>query len=236
MRKIKRRRQPSPALVVTATAVCVISLVIISNLITMRRSRINAKVEIADPPIETIDAQIKKVSPAFNIPDGEVERAAVRVREASALAMGLTLLAVNEALASRSILNVETLLTRFVSRHLLPPGIKPHNSKGTFESVYAVIYVRYRTDPLAVEIVSIGRNKPDGPPIIARIATGSDENAGATLFLARQINDVAIPEPFAQTSRMTAMNWSIEPMRERSFSAQELDQINGWLRSRSVGN
>jgi hypothetical protein len=236
MRKIKRRWRPSPAFVVTATAVCVISLVIISNLITMRRSRINAKVEIAAPLIEITDAQTKKIPSAFNIPDGEVERTAIRVREASALAMGLTLLAVNEALASRPILNVETLLTRLISRHLLPPGIKPQDSKGVLESVYAVIYVRYRTDPLAVEIVSIGRNEPDGPPIIARIATGSDENAGATLFLARQINDVAIPEPFAQASRITAMNWSIEPMRERSFSAQELEQINGWLRSRSYGN
>jgi hypothetical protein len=236
MKKIKRRWQPSPALVVIATAACVISLVFISNLITTRRSRMNAKVEIADPLIEAPDAKTKKIPLAFNIPDGEVERTAARVREASALAMGLTLLAVNEALASRSILNVEALLTRFVSRHLLPPGIKPHDSKGVLESVFAVIYVRYRTDPLAIEIVSIGRNEPDGPPVIARIATGSDENAGTTLFLARQINDVAIPEPFAQASRLTAMNWSIEPMRERSFSPQELEQINGWLRSRSFGN
>jgi hypothetical protein len=150
--------------------------------------------------------------------------------------MGLTLLAVNEALASRSILHLEALLTRFVSRHLLPPGIKSHNGKGVLESVHAVIYVRYRTGPLAVEIVSMGRDESDGPPIIARIATGSDENAGATLFLARQINDVAIPKPFAQASRLVAMKWSIEPMRERSFSAQEFEQIYRWLRSRSIGN
>lgn len=127
MMKVRKRRRPSPFLVVTTTALCVISLVIASNLISARRNRINARVDIADPLIESPNTEAKKPPLAFKLPDGEVERIAARVREASALVMGLTLTAVNEALTRRPSPNVETLVNLFVERNLLPPGIRPHS-------------------------------------------------------------------------------------------------------------
>jgi hypothetical protein len=30
------------------------------------------------------------------------------------------------------------------------------------------------------------------------------------------------------------MNWSIEPLRERTFTPQELEQVNAWLRTQSI--
>jgi len=29
------------------------------------------------------------------------------------------------------------------------------------------------------------------------------------------------------------MGWSVEPLRERAFSPQELEQVNAWLRTQS---
>jgi hypothetical protein len=234
MKKINKRLRPSPASVVTATTLCVILLVIVSTLISAHRNRINARVEIADPMIESSDAQAKKVSATFNIPDGEVERTAVRVREASALVMGLTLTAVNEALARRLPQNVETLIGIFVEQNLLPPGIRFHNQKGILESDHATIYVRYRPEPLAIEIVSIGRAEQDGPPIIARIVTGVDDNSGAALFIAKQIKDSSIPAPFLAIAQVAAMNWSVEPLREPALSPKEIEQVNAWLQSREI--
>ena len=162
-----------------------------------------------------------------------MERTAARVREVSALVVGLTLLSVNEAIARRPAVSVAGLLDRFATNGLLPPGVRKHTASGVLESDHAVIYVRYRIEPLAIEIVSIGREPKDGPPIVGRIATGGDENASAMLFIARQINGVPLPEPFAPGAQIAAMNWSVEPLRERAFSPQELEQINGWLHSQS---
>jgi hypothetical protein len=234
MKKIKNRRRPSPALVVTATALCVISLVIVANLISARWSRLNARVEIADPLIESIDTQAKKISTSFNLPDGEVERTASRVREASALVMGLTLMAVSEVLARRSVPSVETLLSLFVERKLLPPGIRPHDAKGILKSDHATIYIRYRPEPLAIEIVSIGRDERDGPAIITRIVTGVDDSSGASLLIAKQIKEMSIPAPFLPIAQVTAMNWSVEPLREPALSSQEIETVNAWLQSQGA--
>ncbi len=233
MRATKTRRRPSPVLVLFATALCVIAFMVYSGWLSARRNRINARVEIADPIVEAATARSQATHAVPALPDGEVERTAARVREVSALVIGLTLMSVNEAIARRSAPNVVVLLDRFAANGLLPPGVRKHMTGGVLESDRAVIYARYRVEPLAVEVVSIGRELKDGPPIIGRIVAGSDENADATLFIARQINGVSLPEPFTPTSHVATMGWSVEPFRERAFSPEELEQVNAWLLAQS---
>ncbi|MGE0133127.1 MAG: hypothetical protein AB7U82_34045 [Blastocatellales bacterium] len=235
MRKNWKRWRLSPPVVVLVTAFCVVAFVILSSFVSARQNRINVRVEIADPLIEASAPQSETIPPSLVLPDGEMERTAARVREVSALALGLTLLSVNEAIARRPAMNVAALVDRFAANGLLPPGVKKHTATGVLESDRAVIYARYRFEPLAVEIVSIGRESKDGPPIIGRIATGVDEDSSASLFIARQASGASIPEPFAPVTQVAAMNWSIEPLRERTFTPQELEQINGWLHSQGGG-
>jgi hypothetical protein len=229
MRVTKNRRRPSPVLVVFATALCVIAFMVCSSWLSARRNRTNARVEIADPVVEAVAVQSQPIQAAHGLPDGEVERTAARVREVSALVVGLTLMSVKEAIARRSAPDVVVLLDRFAANGLLPPRVSKHAAGGVLESDRAVIYARYRVEPLAIEIVSIGREPKDGPPVIGRIATGGDENAGAALFIARQINGTPLPEPFTPTSQVAATGWNVEPFRERGFSPQELEQVNAWL-------
>ena len=233
MKKTKRQWWPSPLLVVFATALCVIAFMAFSNLLSARRSRINARVEIADPVVETAAVQSQAIPAAPALPDGEVERIAARVREVSAMVTGLTLLAVTEAIARRPAPTVQSLTDRFVARGLVPPGITRHAANGVLESERGLIYVRYRPEPLAIEVVSIGRAPLDGPAIIGRLATGTDEESGAALFIAGRINGAPLPEPFAPSAQVAAMGWSAEPLRERTFSPEELEQVNAWLRTQS---
>lgn len=231
MKVLSKHRRPSPGTVVIATAACVISLLLALNWLSARRSRFYAKVEIAAPIVETASAKSPANASAQILPDGEVERTAIRVREVSALVVGLTLFAVNEGLAKRPITNVEALTDRFASNGLLPPGIAGREAKGVLSSDRATIYVRYRPEPLAVEVVSLGHEPLDGPGVIGRIVSDGGENAGAELFIARQLGHVSLPEPFAPGAQVAAMNWSVEPLRERNLAPQELEQLNHWLRT-----
>jgi len=231
MAVVKRRWRPSPAMVVGMTALSVIALLVLLNWLAVRRQRISARVEIAAPVVEAaIIKSASSVSPR-GLPDGEVEHTAWRVREVSALAMGLCLFAVNEGLQRRVVANVETLIDRFAARGLLPPGVTRNAARGVLESDRALIYVRYRPEPLAVEVVSIGRERADGPSVIGRIATGSGDDSGAALFIARQLGDVSLPAAFAPAAQVAALNWSIEPLRERAFTMQEHEQLDDWLRA-----
>lgn len=234
MSRTKSRWRLSP-LFVTGTTTCLVILFVLTlNWLAARRNRLTARVEIAAPVVEAAQEKTKASSSTQSLPDGEVERTALRVREASALVTGLTLFAVNEGLQRRPVNRVESLLEKFITGGLLPPGIERHETSGVLTSHHATLYLRYRPEPLAIEIISLGHDERDGPAIIARIITGKEEAAGASLLLARQLSNVALPAPFTPNAEIAALNWSVEPLRERNFTEPELAQLNAWLRTQSA--
>jgi hypothetical protein len=229
MRTAARHWLLQPHVIVLMTALGVVGGLLLLRWIAARRQQVTARVEVAAPQIEAVTNKTSASPPPRALPDGEVERTAARVREVSALVMGLTLLAVQEAITGHAVTSSEALTERFVTRQLLPPTIRPSAARAVLESETAVLYVRYRVEPLALEVVSLGRTSEDGAPIIGRIVTGSDEHSA--LFLARQSKGVTLPEPFLPAAQVIALNWSAEPWRERAFAPQELEQMQHALRT-----
>jgi hypothetical protein len=231
----KNRNQPSPVIVVMTTAAVVMLGVVLLGRLSAGRQGVNARVEIADPVIEA-DAKTKpRPSSGPLIPDGEAERLAVRVREVSALVMGLTVLSLDEQMNRRQLTSVEALLDLMAGKSLLPPGVRKHPAQGVLESERAVIYVRYRPEPLGVEVVSAGRERLDGPALIGRLATGGDDRSGAVLLVARRLGDMPVPAPFAPLAQIVAMNWGVEQLRERSFDPREVEALQAWVRGAGAG-
>lgn len=227
--KIDRKRwRPSPSLVVVTTAVTIIASMMLLGWLSARSHRVKARVEIADPVIDVSPAASPASADVSGLPDGEVARMAMRVREATGLLMGLTMLTVNEQMNNRSPAGVEALINLMAQRDLFPPGVNRADAQGVLSSDHATIYVRYRPAPLGLEVVSIGREQLDGLAVITRLTTGGDDNSGVLLFVARKIEGVKIPEPFAPLADIAAMNWSIELLRERQFTPQEIDSLNMW--------
>lgn len=215
--------------IIPVTALCVMGGLLLMSWMATRRQRVTARVEVAAPQIEAASQKTSASPSPSALPDGEVERTAARVREVSALVMGLTLLAVQEAMTGQPVPSGEDLTERFIARQFLPPTIRPAAARAVLESESAVLYVRYRVEPLALEVVSLGRIPQDGAPIIGRIVTGSDEHSA--LFIARQIKGATLPDPFLPAAQVIALNWSAEPWRERAFAPQELEQIQQSLRT-----
>jgi hypothetical protein len=226
--------RPSSALVVTATATLVLATVITLNWLNARRARVNAHVEIAAPQFAPMQAQRANAASQGSLPDGEVERLALRVREVSALLLGLNAVAANHQLQHRSLHHVEHLLNALVQAAPLPPGLERVAGQGAFVSKHATIYVRYRPQPFGLEIVSVGRELLDGPAVLGRMDAGAQP--GAWLFIARKITGATIPAPFAPLEQVIALNWQSEPLREREGSAPELAQLQTWAESYAVAN
>jgi hypothetical protein len=222
--------RPSPMVVVLSTASIVIVVTMALGWLNARRYRTNARVEIGEPA-GTIEASApSKSANASILADGDVARMAVRVREASGLLMGLAMLAVSEQMNNRNPVDVNTLIGLMAARNLVPPGIGRSSAKGVLVSDRAMIYVRYRSQPLGIEVVSIGKERIDGPAIIARLAAGGDDNTGTLLFIARKTQDTTLPAAFTSIAQVAALNWSVEPLREGSFTPQEIERLSTWAR------
>lgn len=144
--------------------------------------------------------------------DGEVARTAERIGEATALALSASLYATSEQIKGRSPLAAQDLLAGIAAQNLLPPGLA-FTQGGALASAYGSLSVRYRTAPLGVEVVSVGRKPEDGPALIVRIPDELSDKGESRLFIARSLSDVRIPAPFAPAAEVIALGWSPETLR-----------------------
>ncbi len=227
MKNEKKPWRPSPAAIALTTALIVIAMTMLIGWLNARRYRVNARVEIGEPFAVKEEPTLSAPTTAL-LPDGEVARMAERIREATGLLMGLTALAVTEQMNNRNLANADALIALMSSRNLFPPNVNTTSTKSVLASSRATIYVRYRALPLGIEVISIGRDAQDGPAVIVRLDASVTENFGTVLLVAKKKENIALPEAFAPVTGMASLNWSVEPLRERSFEPQETDQLHQW--------
>jgi len=145
--------------------------------------------------------------------DGEVARTAERIGEATALALSASLYAASERLRGRAPRGVRDLLSGLATRNLLPPGLALTQVEGSLVSTYGAVSLRYRPEPLGVEVIAIGHKPPDGPALIVRIPDELSEKGEAKLYISGSLGAVRVPAPFSPAAEVIALGWSPEPLR-----------------------
>jgi hypothetical protein len=224
--------KPSPTVLAAVTALVLILGLAAAERFRSHHHRVNANVEIT-PPIYSIDRErLPNASTLQPIPEGEVARLALRVREAAAMLMGVAALYVDERLRRPPPQSLDSLLKHMAEQKLLPPNIV--FVRGVLGSSLAVLNLRYREQPFGLEVASIGRNPLDGPPILVRLDAREDDSLGVVLLIAKKRESAALPEPFSPLTETIRMHWSIEPLRERYFTNSEIDHLNQWAREHAA--
>ena len=142
--------------------------------------------------------------------DGEVARTAERIGEATALTLSVSLYAASEQIRGCAPRGAKDLLSGLAARNLLPPGLALTRVEGNLVSTYGNIWVRYRPEPLGVEVISVGRKLSDGPALIVRTPDELSEKGEAKLYVAGSLSAVIIPAPFSPAAEVIALGWSPE--------------------------
>lgn len=197
--------------------VCLVAAFIIAASVLARYALTN-RTDVIDPrvTIDSITPVVEKFHqrihppPVVTMMEGEVARTAERVSEATALAMAASLCASTAAIKDNTPRNTRELLTNLRSQNLLPPGLTLDRDSRAFTSHHGILFVRYRLHPLGIEVLSIGRDRRDGPAILVRLPDEAEGNAG--LFIATRL-DSPLPPAFAPAAEIIAAGWSPEPLR-----------------------
>jgi hypothetical protein len=145
--------------------------------------------------------------------DGEVARTAERIGEATALAFSASLYAASEQIRGRAPRGVRDLISGLAARNLLPPGLALTQVEGSLVSTHGAVSVRYRSEPLGIEVISLGYKPSDGPALIVRIPDELSEKGEAKLYVAGSLGAVRVPAPFSPAAEVIALGWSQEPLR-----------------------
>jgi hypothetical protein len=166
---------------------------------------------------------------------GEVYDQAEQIRQSGALAIGATLLAAHRSLEGRQVQTVESLISGVVESDLLPPGLVNDVARKSVNSDYAVFYIRYRAEPLGVEVVSIGRRIEDGGvAIVVRLPDdGFSENALTYYMISKE--GLQVPGAFTPAAQLIASGWRPETFKATALSPQERESAEEWLGTKSAG-
>jgi hypothetical protein len=126
------------------------------------------------------------------------------------LATAGSLYAANETLNRRAPANTNVLLLAIKDCGLLPPGLQTNGTDGSVSSPHANLLVRYRSEPLGIEILSLGRGAIDGPMLIVRVLSDEikdSERHRSNIYVASSLEQTKLPSPFASEAEIFALGF-----------------------------
>ncbi|MBK6591153.1 MAG: hypothetical protein IPG22_23095 [Acidobacteria bacterium] len=151
----------------------------------------------------TAESQIKN---PFSGPEYD---SAVRLREASALGMAVSLSVLSLNTETGKLPGSVAEITRHLERaRLLPPGI--HSKNGTIVSEQSTFQIAYRREPLSFEVLAIPRSD-QGSQLLFRFPLPQSEPNTVLYFEA--LRDKAIPAALSTTEQLSASGWKIRHWR-----------------------
>jgi len=169
---------------------------------------------------------------APNLPDdGEVYRTAVRLREASAVALAAGLYVAGEQVNRRYPRSADSVIAGVRSAGLLPPGVTV-DGRAMLLSPFSTELVRFRSDPLAIEVIDIPHSREDGPALMVRIPGSGTDGERGSVFIADRLGDIDLPSPFASISDCVRAGWVDQPINQAETPQEQQQQLRAWLATR----
>jgi hypothetical protein len=221
------KQRNMPVLIVGIVGALIVGMRLLSIALPERSGKVDPHVSLTENQAQEIveKQRQQQVRSFMAASDGEVSRTEERIREATALATGSSLFAAKESLDKRTPASVSALLTGVYNAGLLPPGMQLMDSSGGVSSSRGQLFVRYRPEPLGIEVVSVGKERIDGPALLVRVPddgySGTNQD-GARLYLATRLDEITVPAPFAHEAEVIALGFAPEPLR-----AAKLPNPNG---------
>ena len=210
------------------TTAIIIALIIgtrfVSNVLSDDIGRVDPRVTLPPNQVQEIRErqQRQQVQAFLSVSAGEVSRTEERIREATALALAASLFVATESLAHRIPTTEKALLSGVQKAGLLPPGMQLVENPGLVSSERGTLHVRYRPEPLGIEVVSIGRERTDGPVLLLRVPSmiaGKDETRDVVLYMATRLDEITVPQPFASEAQIITLGFEPEPLRAATLPA-----------------
>jgi hypothetical protein len=211
-------RQKLPLLTAGVVITLIMGTRLLSPIFTEDAGTVDPRITLPPNQVQEIrERQRRQQVQAFvSIAEGEVSRTEERIREATALGLAASLFAATESLKHSIPASDRALLSGVQKAGLLPPGLQLIDNSALVSSVRGSLQVRYRREPLAIEVVSIGRERTDGPVLLLRVpsmTSEKDETKGVVLYMATRLEGITIPAPFVSEAQIITSGFAPEPLR-----------------------
>lgn len=169
--------------------------------------------------------------------DGELYQTSLRLQEACDLAIASVLFTAGshtsaevsspDAYVQGMPQDARSLLTGLNNNNILPPGVMLSENM-TLYSQRAIMVVRYRVEPFALEVLSLPRQEGKGPGLLIRLADDRDGDA-VKYFESMNQTGLKIPEAFSPAANIIEQGWMPRQLNAQIASSRELARARQWL-------
>ena len=212
-------RHKLPLLTTAVIVALIMGARFVSNVLTDDIGSVDPRVTLPPNQVqEILERQRSQQVRAFiSVAEGEVSRTEERIREATALALAATLYAAKESLAQRTPATMNAVLAGVNAAGLLPPGMRLDENAAFVRSARGELQLRYRSETLEIEVLSVGKERLDGPMLLIRVSQSSSQSKGnaevAQLYIATRLDEVPFPRPFMSEAEIITLGFAPEPFR-----------------------
>lgn len=194
---------------------------------------------VENPSVQSIDPGTSAVEPLKQVLSGEPYETALRLREAGALLMAVSLSSFEEFRTDGKLpTTTSEILAGVQRRSLLPPGVQI--KEGTFRSALSDLKLNYRPDPFSLEIISFSTTKPQGTAILFRFPFPPGEANSIMYFQSSSRASPITLGQFSTPEQLVAAGWSIRYWRGEALplddsTVRDLHDHDAWLKSLDQG-
>jgi len=169
-------------------------------------------------------------SASYRWPNSEVPRTAERLRDLTAVAVASMTYVVEGAVRGAPPRNVDQILDGIVRRDLIPREWVTSQS-GVLQMPNGTVHLRYSPANLSVEVISVPRDRSDGPGLLIRLPDLENTTVGARYFESMQLDGILYPSPFAPLPAVISTGWQQRHFKQTQLPDSERAQLEQWSKS-----
>lgn len=182
---------------------------------------------------ETANDRLSQVATAnYRWPNSEVPRTAERLRELTAVAIATMTYVVEGVMRNRPPPNVGEIIDGIVRRNLIPHEWLTSQS-GVLQMPNGTVHLRYSRTSLSVEVLSVPKDRSDGPGLLIRLPDSENTTIGPRYFESMQLDGILYPKPFAPLSEVISAGWQQRHFKQTQLPDSEREQLEKWSASAS---
>ena len=210
-----------------ALVVLVIVPLVMHRQATGKMATVHAEVWIGDTNSAASQGDDKFT---YRWPNSEVPRTAERLRDVTAVAIASTSFVIDGALARDPPRDASEVLVGIARRGLIPSEWLT-TQPGVLQMPNGTVHLRYSRSKLGIEVVSVPKERTDGPAILIRIPDSENVGVGVRYFESTQLDGIVYPEPFAPIAQIIASGWQPRLFKQTQMPEAERAQLEQWAKS-----
>jgi hypothetical protein len=215
---------PIVLVVIAAISVYVVVPLIIQTQKPSRLAAVEAYVSIGDAQADTDrDSSVAR----YRWPNSEVPRTAERLRDLTGVSIAAATYVVEGSLSGRVPRSADEIIVGISRRGLIPNEWRT-DLPGVLQTPRATVHLRYSSRTLSVELISVPKERLDGPGILIRIPDSENTAVGSRYFETMVLDGLLYPRPFAPIAEIVASGWQPRLFKQTRISDADRVQLEQW--------